>query len=222
MATLHRHQIARLSEVGWRRLLARPWHGEARVCVEHWASHSLPLVVTRQPESLGEGDVALGLSAPTRWSRLRLVLQVPSEDVLAFDEFPLLDRIISHLPPTISTHAIALVESLALEGLTAHAYGSFGWQAMTGLTYARDESDLDLWMSVNGSAQADAAAACLARLSGPVRLDGELVFPGDSAVAWREWQAWREGRTRCLLVKRLQGVSTEQTLSVFDRQPEEA
>lgn len=222
MVALHRHQIARLSEDGWRRVLARSWDGDARECVQHWARHRLPLVVTRQPEWLSADDVALGLSAPARWSRQRLVLQLAKAEVVDFDEFPLLDRIIPQLPPTVGASAIALAESLALEGLTARAYGSFGWQAMTGLVYARDTSDLDLWMNVNGSAEADAAVTCLARWRDAVRLDAELVFPGDFAVAWREWQAWREGRTRSLLVKGLHAVSTEQSLAFFDRQPEAA
>jgi phosphoribosyl-dephospho-CoA transferase len=40
-----------------------------------------------------------------------------------------------------------------------------------------------------------------------VRLDGELVFPDGAAVAWREWHACRGGRTRRLLVKRLDGAT---------------
>lgn len=222
MAALHRHQLVRLSEDGWRRVLAGAWQEDARECVQHWASHRLPLVVTRQPDWLAEGQVALGLSAPARWSRLRLVLQAPSGDVLGFDEFPLLEQILAQLPPTVGASAIALAESLALEGLTARAYGSFGWQAMTGLVYARDASDLDLWINVSGAAKADAAVTCLAQWSGSLRLDGELVFPGDCAVAWREWQAWRAGRTRSLLVKRLHAVSTEQSLTALDRQAEAA
>ena len=39
------------------------------------------------------------------------------------------------------------------------------------------------------------------------RLDGELRFPDGAAVAWREWEAWRAGRSRAVLVKRLDGCS---------------
>ncbi|WAC73751.1 malonate decarboxylase holo-[acyl-carrier-protein] synthase [Roseateles sp. SL47] len=222
MVPLHRHQIAWLSDDGWRRVLGRCWEGDAQECVEHWAKRRLPLVVTRQPEYLSEGCLALGLSAPARWSRRRLMLQVPRSEVAYFDEFPLLDRIAPQLPGTARASAIALAEALAREGITTRAYGSFGWQAMTGLAYARAGSDLDLWMNVSGTAEADAAVTCLAGWSGSVRLDGELVFPGEGAVAWREWQAWREGRTRGLLVKRLHGVATVQTMNAFDRQPEDA
>ncbi len=222
MAALHRHQIAWLSDDGWRQVLARGWEGDAPECVQHWAAHRLPLVVTRQPESLAEGEVALALSGPARWSRQRWMLPVPRTAIAYFDEFPLLDRIAAQLPGTARASAVALVQFLAQEGVTPRAYGSFGWQAMTGLVYTRAESDLDLWMSVGGSDEADAAVRCLAQWGGSVRLDGELVFPGGAAVAWREWQAWREGRTRALLVKRLHGVTTVQTMTSLDRQPEGA
>ena len=43
-------------------------------------------------------------------------------------------------------------------------------------------------------------------------LDGELVFPDGRAVAWREWQPWREQRVDRILVKRLQGVVMERAL----------
>ena len=41
------------------------------------------------------------------------------------------------------------------------------------------------------------------------RLDGELLFPDGAAIAWREWQAWRQGRAPQVLVKRLRGVALE-------------
>lgn len=222
MVPLHRHQIAWLSADGWRRVLGGSWEGDARECVEHWAERRLPLVVTRQPDFLSEGHLALGLSSPARWSRRPLLLQVPRSDVAYFDEFPLLGRIAPQLPGAARASAITLAESLAREGIAARAYGSFGWQAMTGLAYTRAGSDLDLWMNVSGTDEADAAVRCLAQWSSSVRLDGELVFAGETAVAWREWQAWREGRTRGLLVKRLHGVSTVQTMDAFDRQTEDA
>ncbi|MBL8278086.1 MAG: malonate decarboxylase holo-[acyl-carrier-protein] synthase [Pelomonas sp.] len=219
MTPLHRHQIAWLSREGWQHVLARPWDDDARQCLKHWAGHRLPLVVTRQSASLGEGQVALGLCAPARWAYRRLALQLPQADVAYFDEFPLLERVVAQLPASARAGARSLAQALHREGLAARAYGSHGWQALTGLEHLRAGSDLDLWLGVAGTAEADAAVALLARWSGPVRLDGELVFPGDTAVAWREWQAWREGRTRGLLVKRLQGASTVQALAAFEPLP---
>ncbi len=60
------------------------------------------------------------------------------------------------------------------------------------------------------SGQCDAAAVLLRRSDdGSPRLDGELSFPDGSAVAWREWVAWRSGRVSAILVKRLCGVALE-------------
>jgi phosphoribosyl-dephospho-CoA transferase len=84
-----RHRLARLTPAGWRAVLRQPWDAQARECLAHWASHGLPLVVTRQPaDAPADGSVALGLSAPLRWDRRRLALRVPHAEVDGFDEFP--------------------------------------------------------------------------------------------------------------------------------------
>jgi hypothetical protein len=85
---LHRHQIAWLGEAGWRRVLDRNWDATERDCLDHWAARQLPLVVTRQADSIGEDSISLGLPAPRRWGRRRLALTVARGDVLYFDEFP--------------------------------------------------------------------------------------------------------------------------------------
>lgn len=207
MTPLHRHQVAWPSPAGWQRVLLREWDAPARACLQHWATHGLPLVVTRQPEAEGGAllDVALGLCAPNRWQRRRLALRLPLSELLYLDEFPALERVAAQLPAADRAAARRLAQTLQTLGCTARVYGSHGWQHLTGLDHLRPGSDLDVWLAVSDAEQADDAAAALAGFSASARLDGELVFPGDTAVAWREWQAWREGRTRALLVKRLHG-----------------
>lgn len=209
MTPLHRHQVAWPSAAGWQRLLIRDWEAPARACLQHWAAHGLPLVVTRQPEpepgTEAAAEVALGLCAPNRWQRRRLALRLPLADLLYLDEFPLLTRVAAQLPRADRAPARRLAGALQDCGCTARVYGSHGWQCLTGMDHLHLGSDLDVWLGVADAAQADAAADALAVFSGTARLDGELVFPGDTAVAWREWQAWRDGRTRALLVKRLHG-----------------
>ncbi|MFG6458747.1 malonate decarboxylase holo-[acyl-carrier-protein] synthase [Roseateles sp. BYS96W] len=212
VVALHRHQIAWLSASGWAHLLAGDWDAQARDCLSHWAAHQLPLVVTRQPEvgdaiALGLG-LSLGLCAPQRWGRRRLPLRVARADVLRFDEFPPLGQLVTQLPPAARAPARQLGVALLACGATARVYGSHGWQHLTGLSHVREGSDLDVWVGVAGAAQADAVAAALHAFEAPgCRLDGELVFDGDAAVAWREWLAWRSGRVASLLVKRLHGAS---------------
>jgi len=208
VVALHRHQIVRLREAGWQRLLVREWDAQARECLAHWAERGLPLVVTRQPEDLPEGEIALGLCAPVQWDLRRLALRVTWAEVLYFDEFPRVEQLIAQLPYSARLPVRELAVALQACGVTARVFGSHGWQALSGLPHVRDGSDLDLWMAVDGAVQADAVAAALQAFASPVlRLDGELVFSGDAAVAWREWHAWRAGRTSALLVKRLHGAS---------------
>jgi len=90
---------------------------------------------------------------------------------------------------------------------TARVFGSYGWQAISGLDHVRTDSDLDLSIPVEGAAQADAVVRALGSFEAErPRLDGELMFANGAAVAWREWREWRAGRARAVMVKRLDGV----------------
>jgi phosphoribosyl-dephospho-CoA transferase len=209
---LHRHQIAWLGEAGWRSVQARKWDPAARDCLAHWAARRLPLVVTRQADLGGDDSIALGLPAPARWGRRRLAISAPRSDVLYFDEFPPADRLLGLLPVPGRPAWRRLCAELRQASTHARVYGSYGWQLLSGLDHVREGSDIDLWTSVADLEQADAAAACLQSASGELpRLDGELMFDDGSAVAWREWLAWRAGRVKSLLVKTLAGSSLVQS-----------
>ena len=210
---LHRHQLAWLTTAGWQRLRERPWDATARDCLSHWAEQRLPLVVTRQrrPGPGAKPLLAMGLPAPARWERRRLALEVAHREVLYFDEFPHADEVTPLLPKAARADWRRLCTLLKAAGLAVRVYGSYGWQQLSGLDHVRRGSDIDVWVAVSGRAQADAAAALLQGFSciGP-RLDGELVFGDGSAVAWREWLAWRRGGARSVLAKSLAGASLEE------------
>src|SRR5438067_14087 len=93
-------------------------------------------------------------------------------------------------------------------GAVGRVQGSDGWQHLTGLDHLRLGSDIDLGISVSDAGQADAVARQLQSFPcARPRVDGELVFDGGDAVAWREWLCWRAGAAKALLVKRLEGSS---------------
>ena len=215
MPPLRRHQLAYLSAEGWRGALEPARDEQARDCLRHWAAQGLPLVVTRQPLPLdGEPPlIALGLSAPPAWGRRLLSLQVRASAIAWFGEFPLLSDAVAVLSRSARGRLQALAQALAARGLQPHAYGSVGWQRLTEQRYLHARSDLDLWLAVADADEADAAVALLQRHAPErPRVDGELVFPDGGAVAWREWEAWRAGRSRALLVKRLHGAALETAL----------
>ena len=210
MTPLHRHQIAWLSETGWHAAQQDDRDPTDRDCLAHWAARQLPLVVTRQDRPTGDDTIALGLPAPGRWARRRLAISVRRCDVLYFDEFPLANELLRVLPPSVRPAWSVLCNGLRAVHANARVYGSHGWQLLSGLDHVRAGSDIDLWLSVSDEAQADAAAACMQSVSDAAsdalpRLDGELMFDDGTAVAWREWLAWRAGRVKSLLVKTLVG-----------------
>jgi phosphoribosyl-dephospho-CoA transferase len=207
---LQRHQLVRLTPEGWAGVQSGDREPLAQAALAHWAAHDLPLVVTRQRVDDGE-QIALGLPAPTCWGRLRLALSVPAVALRDPHGFPEPTAITPLLAPPVHAAWTTLAERLAALGVAPQVYGSHGWQAITGLAYLRDSSDLDLWLPVRDAAQADAAAALLddAGWRGP-RLDGEIGLPDGAAVAWREWRLWRAGRADAVLVKHRTGVRLEQ------------
>ncbi len=212
---LRRHQLAHLSAAGWRRVLGHGWDEEARDCIQHWAERDLPLVVTRQPasQSSGKQPIVLGLSAPAAWSRRQLTIHASLSAIGWIDEFPLLGKVLCELPRSTRPVLRALRAALAEHRLGARVYGSVGWQHLSGLDYLHAASDLDLWIGVKSPEAADRAVTALQRhRAGGLRIDGELLLPDGSAVAWREWSAWRAGQCSAMLVKRLHTANIASTL----------
>ena len=238
---LRRHQLVGLSQAAWQQVLALTWRDEQRGCVQHWSDHGLPLILSRQdlarPElPPAEGSprrndmLALGLPAPGRWGRHRLSLQVPLSAVQYFDELPGAAEVVHLLAATLRGAWLGLCRDLAWLGLQPQVFGSFGWQQLTGLSYLRPASDIDLLLPVDSPALADAVVDVLTASGfAQPRLDGELVFADGSAVAWREWQVWRARQARPessgrhsaeasqILVKRLDSVTLETGTAWLDR-----
>jgi phosphoribosyl-dephospho-CoA transferase len=215
---IHRHQLARLTPAGWARVRARAWDVVAGECLAHWAEHRLPLVVTRQAAcNTGPDAIAMGLPAPDRWERRRLVLGVPRADVLYFDEFPRAEQVANLLPEAARADWRRLGAGLKACGAIARVHGSYGWQHLSGLDHLRSSSDIDVWIAVSDAEQADAVARQLQSFPrARPRLDGELVFDGGHAVAWREWLCWRAGGAKALLVKHLHGSSLARQAGLHD------
>jgi phosphoribosyl-dephospho-CoA transferase len=234
MTPLRRHQLVWLDEFAWFRVLATassssndlPHACEAQTaqsklnqleCLEHWAQQRWPLVVTRQAAHALADDpdavLALGLSAPARWGRQAIAVSSTLTGVMRRCAFPSAAEVGATLPCAARPGWVALCQSLAQLGVTAHVYGSHGWQQLTGLDYVHPGSDIDLLLAVATPAQADLACARLMSADmGSVRIDGELAFGNGTSVAWREWQMFRSGQAERILVKHLTRSSLEDTL----------
>jgi phosphoribosyl-dephospho-CoA transferase len=198
-----RHRLVHLRDAALRQLADQATTEPARSGLLHWAAHQLPMVVTRQPTGTPAGVLHIGLPLPLQWGRLKLSFLVSSAAVQAHAAFPSLEAV----NRTFALGQQPLLGALQVHGLQARVHGSHGWQALSGLAYVHRASDLDLLIQVSGNQQADRATQALLTCETDVlKLDGELLFPDGAAVAWREWAAWRSGKTAQYLIKTLHGA----------------
>jgi phosphoribosyl-dephospho-CoA transferase len=93
------------------------------------------------------------------------------------------------LPPAWQRPLASLDKAALRVGVRFRVFGSAAWQALTGLDYLQADSDLDLVLRPIDGAEIAAATEILERWEAAEerRADVEIVFPGEDAVAWREW-----------------------------------
>ena len=107
-----------------------------------------------------------------------------------------LDRVLAVGPTPRRTPAIGgssppdLDLALSNWGVTAHVYGSHGWQLLTNMPYLHEGSDLDLSLAVPDFETACRVQALLAEVELERRLDGEIVFPGGKPSPGGSCNGW--------------------------------
>ncbi|MDD2918323.1 malonate decarboxylase holo-[acyl-carrier-protein] synthase [Rhodoferax sp.] len=217
MEDLRRNQLVCLHAQGWAQLQAHAWDAEAQAILAHWQRNKLPLVVCRQRIDVESAQVCLGLPAPRQWSRRRLALKLGLDQVAAVATFPTLRQVAQAMP--WEPAAFKLDEKLTPLAVTPRVYGSHGWQWLTHMPYVHEASDIDISLNVPDFETACGATALLARAELGPRLDGEVVFPGGQAVAWRELQRLLAGHTAQVMLKDRQsiGLATLAELKIWGR-----
>ncbi len=160
-----------------------------------------PFIVARHPAPAGKDRLSLGLALP---DKRRLGFGVAVSDVVRHRAPLPLAEVLPWVPDSWLPVLEGLAARFKAVGMEARVYGSAAWQAMTGVSYLREDSDLDLLLAPATAEQLRLTLGVLVSLEGTrPRLDGELVLPDGSAVAWRE----AASDSASLLVKTLSGVS---------------
>jgi phosphoribosyl-dephospho-CoA transferase len=88
-------------------------------------------------------------------------------------------------------------------------FGSLLWEHLTGLAYLTPHSDLDVLWSVPADFDVLSLVFSIAEVQRdtPLRIDGEVIFPNDSAVNWRElWNAHQAADRATVLAKTMESV----------------
>lgn len=202
-----RHELVWLSETGWAQLIAAAGSGvdsAPAAALAGWRERGWPMVVRRREPGLAAGLLCLGLPLPPAadGSKPRLAFQVEQAAVLRRQPPLRLLEAAAVAPPAWRP---ALGALLADGGQTLRVFGSLAMQALTGQPYLRPQSDLDLLLYPSTLPQLYGGLALLLRHAGTLPLDGEIVFPGGAAVAWKEW-AGASAPGQRVLVKTLDGV----------------
>lgn len=222
-----RHDLVWLSGQGWRELLARAMPGHAPA-IAAWRQADWPLVVRRAEADQAPGQVALGLALPPRpedGRKVRIACCVAVEHIRR-REAPLSLAQAAAALARWNAALAALAAEAAERDIALRVYGSVALQVLTGQAYLGPGSDIDLLAQPRDAAELDAALALLRAHAAGLPLDGEIVFPGGRAVAWREWAAARAGAAGSrVLVKemtRVALVATDALLASLDGLREEA
>lgn len=222
-----RHDLVWLSGEGWRELLARATPGHAPA-IAAWRQADWPLVVRRAEVDQAPGEVALGLALPPRpedGRKVRIACRVAVEQVRRVQP-PLPLAAAAGALPRWKAALAALASDAAERGIALRVYGSLALQVLTGQAYLGPASDIDLLVHPRDAVELDAALALLQAHAAGLPLDGEIVFPGGRAVAWKEWAAARAGAAGSrVLVKemaRVALVATDVLLASLDSLREEA
>jgi len=120
-----------------------------------------------------------------------------------------LDEIIEQLPSIDAVALRRLAYAGQVAGIELRVFGSFAWEALTGMSYLTPESDVDLLWRPQSAADLDRGTALLAawEKNEGRRADGEILFADEAGqelgVSWREWATARSGR---VLAKTLWGA----------------
>ena len=148
--------------------------------------------------------IAVGLAFPPARGKRRIALRVATHDIARSTPPLLLADAITHAPAAWQPALAELDAAAADIDIELRVFGSLAWQALSGMEYLTPQSDIDLlWhpLSHNQLQQGIALLAEWEQSSG-LRVDGEVLFGGSSAVSWREWAALKSGDDQRVLVKR--------------------
>lgn len=200
------------------RQISDPAHGQfARI----WAERDLPLVLARpHPLVAAEPEWRLGLALPTQadGSKPRCGLQLAQSHLRTWREALLLNEVESSLAAQSAAPDLRPLQILRQAFADAdlpepRLYGSWAWQAVSGLPYLHPASDLDILCTLRDSQQLHHLCHLLPQVAQVLQqtcgrgLDGEIRLATQD-IAWREYLQVREqGERGQILVKQMQGLA---------------
>jgi phosphoribosyl-dephospho-CoA transferase len=180
-----RHRFILLGRA-WRDHLVEPAilaQEPAAGVIEDWIDAGRPLVVAASAKCDREGSIRLGIATPDK-RRFGIVVMPAAID----RHLPELElaAVVASTPLSWRNKIAQTLEVAARQRLTLTVFGSVAWAHLTGETYLRESSDLDLAVRCDPATDIVGAAHALLSIEGSPRLDPELCLSGFGGVNLKE------------------------------------
>ena len=183
-----RHALVWLNEAGWREALEYV-ADDRRFAVQRWRQHDWPAVIRRRDVDCAPGEICLGIALPPDQDgvKLRVPLRVGLQGVRETRAPLKIAHVIEHAGSQWRNGLLELHGDITAQGLEIRVYGSLALQALTGQSYLRPASDIDVLFSPLDQLQLEQVVSLLQQYATRLPLDGEIAFPSGHAVSWKEW-----------------------------------
>lgn len=218
-----RHNRVWLSKDGWAR--AADVHSTHAHILMQWAENDWPVIVRRRDVDMPLSMVALGIPLPpdiTSKKKGRIAFTAHRDQIRCNEGALNVHDIQTALPSRWQHIHARLCKQAVSTQLEFRVYGSLAMQALTGLPYLTDQSDIDLLLAPRSRAELTNGLAMLSKYVQLLPLDGEIVFPSGRAVAWKEWlQVDDAGQNIYVLTKSMEAVALVRAEELLDELPDE-
>lgn len=183
-----RHDLVWLSDQAWLAILSMQ-SGPVVDALEAWSKAGWPTVVRRRDKDAAEHVLCIGIALPPKAGhKIRIAAHTAIDHITHHQSAVKLDMLIPYAPHLWQTGLRRFALDAQQLGCVFYVYGSLALQCITRQTYLSATSDIDLLFRPQTRSQLDAGLVILKRHAQSLPLDGEIVFPGELAVAWKEWR----------------------------------
>lgn len=217
---LARHSLVWLHPEGWQQAeAAASTAADCSDAFRQWRQADWPLIARRPDADAGGNDCCLGLALPPdplTGVKRRIGLRVQRSGVRRVAAPLPIASTVGGAPQPWRAALSRLSERAEAAGMALHVFGSLALQTLTGRSYLTPSSDIDLLFIPASAKQLEEGMAMLGAAAGQLPLDGEVIFPGGQAVAWKEWRnaAGAAQRMR-VLAKDMHGVRLASTAELL-------
>ena len=185
-----RHDLVWLSAQAWESVVAAqpPHQMHLQDVFQHWQQQEWPAIVRRRDASAAADEVCIGFALPPKEGyKPKVAATVKTAHILEHQSALSLNSVIQAAPATWQETLRQLQIEASVAGIRFRVYGSLAMQFLTGQTYIGASSDVDLLFRPQDREHLVTGLALLVQYQKLMALDGEIIFPQDQAVAWKEW-----------------------------------